>query len=158
MKRLTDYAFNDAITVALNSMPPGIRARVEHTDYFCGASPVFAGLHNYQDTGDGRPYSQTAHAVWLMHQRLLPRTLRGPTVVLPVLVRPKTVAHELGHVLHELIGFEYWPTPVTRYAQKNKWEAFAEAFTAWLGWYGEEIKHSIDEKTVALFGYLAGAR
>ena len=155
MKRLLSYAYNDPIAVALASMPPSLRARMEHADYFCGASPIFAGLHNYVHTDDTRPYSQTAHAVWLMHQWLLPRTLRVPTVVLPVLVRPKTVAHELGHILHEALDFEPNAAPVTKYAETNRWEAFAEAFTAWLGWYGPDVRGAVDERTATLFAALS---
>jgi len=155
MKRLTDYAYNDAIAVAVASMPSRIAARVSHVDFFCGASPVFAGLHNYVDTDDGRPYSLTAHAVWIMHQWLLPRTLRVPTVVLPALVAPKTVVHELGHILHEALAFEPVAAPVTEYAKTNLWEAFAEAFTAWLGWYGADVRGAVDEKTAALFEELS---
>ena len=136
-------------------MPAGIRDRVGYADFFCGASPVFAGLHNYVDADDGRPYSQTAHALFIMHQWLLPRTLRVPTVVLPNLVEPETVVHELGHILHEALAFEPAATPVTEYAKTNRWEAFAEAFTAWLGWYGPDVRGAVDERTATLFAALS---
>lgn len=155
MKRLVSYSYNDPIAFALASMPAGIRSRVENTDYFCGASPVFAGLHNYVDTDDGRPYSRTAHAVWIMHQWLLPRTLRVPTVVLPQPVGPKTVVHELGHILHEALEFKPDALAVTEYGKTNRWEAFAEAFTAWLGWYGPDVRGAVDERTATLFAALS---
>jgi hypothetical protein len=72
-------------------------------------------------------------------------------------VGPKTIAHELGHVLHEQVGLDFMVlVPVTDYAQTDRLEAFAEAFTAWLGWYGPEVAHKVDEKTLALFTSLGG--
>jgi hypothetical protein len=155
MKRLLSYQFNDAIQVAEASIPPKIMARLAGVDYCCGVDPVFVGLHRYTEAKDGRPYSATAHVAWTMHQKHLPLANRVPTVVLPVEVEPETVAHELGHALHEQLDFGLRAAPVTAYAQTNRWEAFAEAFTAWLGWYGEDFRAAVDEKTRALFHRLA---
>lgn len=157
MRRLTDYRFNDAIGVAVAHIPPGIARQVAYADFFCGADPVFAGLHRYADSGSGRPYSQTAHVVYPFHQVGLSLANRRTTVVMPVLEGPWTVAHELGHVLDEVTGFVHVAVPVTAYAQTNRREAFAEAFTAWLGWYGEEFAVRVDDATAALFDGLAVA-
>ncbi len=99
--------------------------------------PVFAGLHQYQDTPDGRSYSDTAHVVYPMHLRSLPANRRLTTIVIPG--RPRgtqddidTIIHEVGHVTDEMTGREHLCTPISTYAEANRAEAFAEAFAAWL--------------------------
>lgn len=100
-------------------------------DFLTGSNPVLAGLHQWEFAADGRSLNQTAHVYYGQHQTWLSKTQRRTTVVLPVPPSIYTVVHELGHVLHEQVGTELVVDPVTRYAQTNHLEAFAEAFAAW---------------------------
>jgi hypothetical protein len=43
-----------------------------------------------------------------------------------------TVAHKLGHAIDEVLGFE-WLAKLVNYRRVDPFEAFAEAFTAWMG-------------------------
>jgi hypothetical protein len=114
----------EPIDEALRLLSPRIRERVAHADWLAGVDPIFAGLHGFEAAS----YRNTAHACFRSH------TATGrTTVVLPKLVEPWVVVHELGHVLHESVGFDtHDPDPCTPYATTDRWEAFAEAFTAWL--------------------------
>ena len=102
-----------------------------HTDWFCETDPVFAGLHTYEQIGDGRSYRDTAHTLW-PEQQLGPRDRRQMTIVLPQTDSWYAVLHELGHVLHYRLGNEHVAQPVTKYAQTNHLESFAEAFVVFL--------------------------
>lgn len=146
----------EGIERALACIPPRIRERLG-CDFFIGADPVFAGLHDYDEvdqTVNGiqreRSYRNTPHACYEHHT--IDKTV---TVVLPLQfdVAPPTVIHELGHVLDWGLGQEHEAYPVTPYATYNRQEAFAEAFAAWLmpeHWRGE--LHDI------WFQYYLGAR
>lgn len=132
MQRVVGTGYREVIEAGFDLIPPGIRERLTHTHFLCGVDPAYVGLHKYGDTGDGRSYSETAHVAfgrWHMPHRSAAD--RITTVVLPVLVRPHTIVHELGHVLDEQLQFDHVAEPVTAYAQSNRLEAFAEAFTAW---------------------------
>lgn len=147
------------IDQALALIPPRIRERVR-CDFLTGADAVFAGLHEYERTEDGRSYRDTAHAY---EHHTADKTL---TVVLPDDETIITVVHELGHVLDANI---HWnrptPKPVSDYAETDRYEAFAEAFSLWIA-PSEFIERdpsarpevlAQDEQTRALFEELARA-
>ena len=99
--------------------------------------PVFAGLHDCVDTGDGRSYRDTAHVIYSEHLHSLPAARRLTTVVIPDTPRDNQydldmLVHELGHVVDEMTGFDRDCTPIGSYAEGTRREAFAEAFTVWL--------------------------
>lgn len=131
MRRLVGAGHREAIQAGLTFIPSGIRSLLSGTHFLCGVDPVFVGLHSYEDTGDGRSYSNTAHCAYPFHQSAVARADRVTTIVLPQPVEPWVIVHELGHVLDERLGFDFTPTPVTAYAETHRMEAFAEAFTAW---------------------------
>lgn len=152
MDRVHASGFRAPIEAALRLIPATLQDFVS-ADFACGLDPIFVGLHQYEETDDGRSYRDTAHCVYLHHQLHLPRARRRTTVVLPEPVVPEVVVHELGHVLHERLDWGHTASPVSWYAEANWCEAFAEAFTSWLvPGYAERP----DEKTLALFEQLAG--
>lgn len=154
MNRIPDRRYSEVIGSALGCFPERIRSRVEHVNFLCGVDPVFAGLHSYAFALDGRSYKETAHCCWSWHVKR-PVSERVTTVVLPVLPRRAVVIHELAHALHETIDFEHDAAPVTEYAKVDRYEAFAEAFTAWrLYDYGDEDVLAADKATLALFNTL----
>ena len=133
MIRIPSFAFTAAIEHSLGSLPAGIRHRVEHADFLCGVDPVYAGLHRFEAMSYGRSYRSVAHCSWRMHS-----SDGRTTIVLPVVEDPIVIVHELGHVLHEQIGWQHVAEPVTVYAKDGPVEAFAEALTAYLvPGYGE---------------------
>lgn len=139
MRRIASHRFAEPITEALGCLPRRIRWMLEDVPILTGVDPVFAGLHTYTDTGDGRSYSSTAHVVYPFHQRHLPACARETTVVIPKLDhrydRWGTVAmvvHELGHVLDDRLGFTEALPAVNDYAATNRYEAFAVAFQTWV--------------------------
>lgn len=139
MNRIGDARYGETIGKALSLYPTPLRERLAGTHFLTDTDPVFAGLHCYGDTTDGRSYKETAHAVYPFHQEHRPRCHRTPTVVLPVRPSLCTVVHELAHVLDWHLGFDHVAKPVTEYAKTNRSEAFAEAVTSWIFYgYGEE--------------------
>lgn len=158
MDRIPDRRYSEVIGSALQVFPERIRKRVEHVHFLCGVDPVFAGLHTFKETADGRFYADTAHCCWA-HHITRPAAERITTVVLPNVPRRSVVIHELAHALHETIGFERrHVVPVTEYAETDRWEAFAESFTAWrLYGYGDEDALMGDKATLALFETLASS-
>ena len=153
--RVRSWQDAEPISVALSLLPSRMRERVAHAEWFAGADPIFAGLTAHKLTKDGRSYRDTAHVCYPFHLEHRPRAERVSTVVLPKPVPPWVVVHELGHVLHESLDFAtHDPAPVSTYARTDRWEAFAEAFTAWIcpeiyPWAGEILAR--DELTLALF-------
>lgn len=155
MKRIPDGQWREPIGRALDTVRPYLH-RLGHVQFLCGVNPAFAGLHSIATTQGHRSLSSTAHCVGAHHLSHRPRSDRVTTVVLPLPVDPRVVVHELGHALHETIGWKGSPLPVTAYARTNRWESFAEAFTAqfYLN-YGDEAVRFVDGKTKALFGDLS---
>jgi hypothetical protein len=142
---------------ALRMLPPQVRKLVEFADFLDGVDPVFVGLHEIEDTDDGRSYRNTAHVAYTFYQPL-PRARRRTTVVLPERETLRTVVHELGHVLDEALDFDFYPSPVDWYAATNGSEAFACAFECWMLpelRKQREILLEDDPETVALFKWLA---
>ena len=131
MNRVKTGGYGAAIAASFDLIPAALHDLIR-PEFLCGSDPVFAGLHRYESTTDGRSYRNTAHCTYDFHQMHLPRARRSTTVVLPVVPSVRTVVHELGHVLHESLLFEPQVRPVTWYAQTNWCEAFAEAFTSWV--------------------------
>ena len=141
-----------AIGRAFDLLPSTIEARLRHVHFLTGTDPVYAGLHNYKEIGDGRSFRDTAHVIFACHA--IDKQERT-TVVLPVLddANLGTIIHELGHCLDEVLGFEHIALPINKYAKTNRQEAFAEAFVAqyfWLGEKEEDIFQS-DKATQYLF-------
>jgi hypothetical protein len=121
-------------------------------DFACGVDPLFAGLHRFEDASYGRSYRDTAHCVHPHHQMHLPADRRQTTIVIPKVLTPDHIVHELGHVLHERLQWEPIAEPVSWYARTNHHEAFAEAFTSWLV-PGHAARP--DDRTLALFEQLS---
>lgn len=152
--RIHDTTPAKAIGQAMRLIPAHLHPLIG-CEFVTGVDPVFAGIHSFVETR-GHRYADTAHCVYDFHQDHRPRSERGVKVVLPSNRNygwdswqgVKVVIHELGHVLHERIGFAYVAEPITEYAHTNHHEAFAEAFAGWV--WGE----TIDPRTTALFGGL----
>jgi hypothetical protein len=96
--------------------------------------PVFAGLHEFEVADDGVPTGPLPSTYRSAARAHRPRSARRATIVLPFGPhRTATVVHELGHALDEVLGYEWLAKPVSDYARVDPFEAFAEAFTAWVG-------------------------
>lgn len=90
--------------------------------FLCGVDPGFVGLHRYQKTRDGRSYSGTAHACYQHH------TADGQQrIVLPHMVRVKTIVHEAAHMYDEVTHFELDAPETTAYSTTKRAERIAEA-------------------------------
>lgn len=161
MHRIRRQCDAEPVAHALSLLPAGIARRVAHVRFFCGVDPLYAGLHDWESSAAPytRSYRVTPHVVWPMHLTSRPKDERVSTVVLPDPDEPWVVIHELGHVLDEAIGFgRHRPQGVTEYAESNTWQAFAEAFTAWLCpdvYAAAQDALLRDEETLALFEELA---
>ena len=147
MERMVDYRYSELIGAAFGVIPDKVGGRLRYVHFLTGIDPIYAGLFNDEDIGDGRSYRDTACVAYPYHQRI-DKSLRHTTIILPNLIPLAYVIHELGHVLDESLGFIHIAEPVTEYAKTDRGEAFAEAFTSWLFWgYGDEP----DESTKYLF-------
>ena len=133
MERIRGHHAGEQLLMALDWLPVSIATRLGFVQFFIG-DPIFAGLHEFEVAADGISYRTIAHYVTEGQQRHRARSARRPTIVLPNGPgRTSTVVHELGHALDEVLG-EKWPAkPVSNYARVDRFEAFAEAFTAWVG-------------------------
>lgn len=149
MNRLAP-GYLDAIDTALDYVPDRLLDRLRSVEFLCGVDPAFAGLHTFTDAADGRAYRDVPHCVypWLQDG---PLDQRRTTIVLPGPTHPWAITHELGHALHETLGFEPNASPVSDYARTNRWEAFAEAFRLWIGWRAPGEPPEPDAQTCALF-------
>lgn len=149
MRRITQ-AHSPAIERAFEVIGPRLADRLRHVDFFCGTDPIWAGLHSFQKTVGGNSYGAVAHCCFRNHT-----SDKSVTVVLPVLVPPSTVVHELGHALHYEYALDHVALPVTDYAKTDRFEAFAEAFEATFFWYGDQDVWWSDEATRDLIQRLA---
>jgi hypothetical protein len=73
--------------------------------------------------------------------------------------RTSTVVHELGHALDDVLGYEWSAKPVSDYGRVDPFEAFAEAFTAWVGLPSYQTErdrlYRVDRETAAFFDAIA---
>lgn len=151
--RVHGRGWREAIGIALDAIGPTMRDRLGHVRFVAGVDPVFAGVHAFATTKDGRSYRDTAACCYPFHL-LGPADRRVTTIVLPGKARQRpsdafVIVHELGHALDELTGFEHVAKPVTEYAKTDRYEAFAEAFTSWI-WPTKSYARP-DAASVALF-------
>lgn len=124
MNRITNWRVAEEWGRAV-SLFPGFLRRYLRCDLFMGDHP-FAGLHRGTVTApDGRSYRTTAHVCYEYHA-----LDRRVTVVIPSPIGIGRTVHELGHVLDHALGFEGRAYPVTRYAERNRQECFAEFIAA----------------------------
>jgi hypothetical protein len=159
------HRYRAAIEAAYSLIPAGMH-RLIRPHFLCAVDPVFVGLHRYEDASFGRSYRSTAHVAYEFHQTGTARTNRRTTVVLPgrpAALELPVLVHELGHVLDASLGFAHRAEPVGDYAATDRFEAFAEAFTAWAvpPGYGYGARkgrlYASDRSTVALFDDLSEA-
>ncbi len=170
-----DQRLAEAVGVALGHVPESLR-HLAPVDWFLGSDPILAGLHTLEANKRGVSYrTGVGHYVWPHSQRHRPCSARTPTIVLPSLsdrrmYEPRNnrrllgwILHEFGHAVHDASERRYrmsWAVdqrwtrvakPVTKYAQTNHYEAFAEAFADWLlPGYLHGLVHK-DRATVAHF-------
>jgi hypothetical protein len=134
MERILNHRHGEMVGVALDRLPPLMRARVESkTDFMLGVDPLFVGLSN---GGIAEEYREHA-ACWYPHHTCEPK-LGISTIVVPYPDRPwlysgrsmiATLLHEMGHVLHGQFGNADVAARTTPYSRKNGSEAWAEQFT-----------------------------
>ena len=155
MNRIGSWRWNGAIDMAREALPQKAWAMVKHIHWFVDCDPIWAGLHRYKATPDGRSYRDLSHFVPVNCQCAFPRSDRWPTVVLLGEPNPVVVTHELGHALSDALGYIPHCAPVSAYAQTNDTEAFAEALVAYIYWTpGEDILRE-DAATMRLFDEMA---
>lgn len=132
MHRIRTQRQAEHIAVALTWIPDGILPLIEGTDFLVGVDPIFAGLHDFETTFDGRSYRQTAHCVYGYHQEHLAARHRKTTVAIPEgFTSTAVIVHELGHALDEVLDFSVSVNAISKYAETDRYEAFAEAFVAY---------------------------
>jgi hypothetical protein len=133
VERIRGHDVGEQLLMALDWLPKSIATRLGFVHFFIG-DPVFAGLHELEVADDGGSYRNVAQFVSESCQIHRPRSARRATIVLPNGPRKTaTVVHELGHALDEVLGEDWSAQPVSYYARADRFEAFAEAFTAWVG-------------------------
>ena len=133
MERIRGHDAGELLSIALDWLPARLATRLRFVHFFVG-DPVFAGLHQVEVADDGGSFRTTAQYVSESLQTHRPRSARRATIVLPFGPgRTETIVHELGHALDEVLGEEWSAKPVSNYARTDPYEAFAEAFTAWVG-------------------------
>lgn len=174
MNRVKPGGYAELISAAFALIPERMHSLIR-PHVLCGTDPGFAGLHRFTSASYGRSYSNTWHVAYPHHQIAPAARDRRTTVVVTDVIddapevfsrfgfhRPvAAMVHELGHVLDESLRFEHDAKPVSGYAGTDRFEAFAEAFTAWLiPSYTASCGSGsvVDGATAALFSDLAGCR
>jgi hypothetical protein len=133
MERIRGHDAGELISTALDWLPRSLARRLGFVHFFVG-DPVFAGLHQIEVAADGGSFRTTAQYVPEYLQNHRPRSARRGTIVLPFGPRRMDmVVHELGHALDDVLGEKWAAKPVSDYGRADRFEAFAEAFTAWVG-------------------------
>ena len=133
MERIRGRDAGELISIALDWLPRSLARRLGFVHFFVG-DPVFAGLHQIEVADDGGSFRTTAQYVPEHLQNHRPRSARRGTIVLPFGPRRMDmVVHELGHALDDVLGEKWAAKPVSNYGRVDRFEAFAEAFTAWVG-------------------------
>jgi hypothetical protein len=154
VRRYGSPVFHNAIEGALRALPKPVRELVERVDFFCGIDPVWAGLTSAEASDDGRSLREIPYCEYRYTQAHLPADRRRTTIVLPTerAANIPTVRHELGHALHEILGWFGPVRPITEYAKTSAYEAFAEAFCAWREprYCGRDLR-LVDPRADALF-------
>jgi len=159
VERIQGPNAGELLTMALDWLPESIATRLGFVHFFVG-DPVFAGLHELEVADDGGSYRTVAQYVSESCQRHRPRSTRRPTIVLPNGPgQVTTVVHELGHALDDVVGYEWTAKAVSDYARADDYEAFAEAFTAWVGLPAYQAQrdrlYQIDRDSAAFFDAIA---
>jgi hypothetical protein len=159
VERIRGTDAGEQLSMALDWLPKSIATRLGFVHFFIG-DPVFAGLHGFEVADDGGSYRTAAQYVSESCQTHRPRSARRPTIVLPFGPgRTSTVVHELGHALDEVLGYEWSAKPVSAYGRVDACEAFAEAFTAWVGLPSYRTErdrlYRVDRETAAFFEAIA---
>lgn len=155
MERIRGHDAGELLSMALNWLPESVARRLGFVHFFVG-DPVFAGLHRFDVAADGGSFRTASQYVPERLQSHRPRSARRATIVLPNGPgRTETVVHELGHALDEVLGEEWSAKPVSDYARVDPFEAFAEAFTAWVGLPSYQTQRDrlylVDRETAAFF-------
>jgi hypothetical protein len=155
VERIQGSDVGEQLLMALDWLPKSVATRLGFVHFFIG-DPVFAGLHEFEVADDGGSYRTAAQYVSECCQSHRPRSARRATIVLPFGPgRTATVVHELGHALDEVLGHEWSAKPVSDYARVDPYEAFAEAFTAWVGLPSYQTErdrlYRIDRDSAAFF-------
>jgi len=159
MERIANQQYAELIAYAISAIPIKIMELIKPVHFLAGIDPFYVGLEIGDEIAeDGRLYKETMHYVPIECQLHLPKYLRYPTIVMPLPDEaPGDIVHELGHALDDKTMWYTYQTsiiPVTEYAKTDHYEAFAEAFGAWLFYdYGND--REVDEETLALFERLA---
>lgn len=132
MDRVVSYRYCEAIQIARSMIPDAILARIGWVHFLTGTDPIFAGLHQFEQASYGRSLRNTSHVAFEHNQPSLPASLRYDTVVLTIPEHPLVIVHELGHVLHARLSFEWDAEAVEDYGRTDSLEAFAMMFGYWL--------------------------
>jgi hypothetical protein len=159
VERIQGHDAGEQLSMALDWLPESIATRLGFVHFFMG-DPVFAGLHQFEVAEDGGSYRTAAQYVSEACQSHRPRSARRATIVLPFWpARTETVVHELGHALDDVLGYEWLAKPVSARGRVDPYEAFAEAFTAWVGLpsyrTARDRLYRIDRETAAFFDAIA---
>jgi hypothetical protein len=155
VERIQGHDAGEQLSMALSWLPQPLASRLGFVHFFIG-DPVFAGLHRVKLAPEGGSYRTVPQYVSESWQRHRPRSARRATIVLPYGPgSTETVVHELGHALDDVLGYKWWAKPINEYARVDGCEAFAEAFTAWVGLPSYQTErdrlYRIDRNTAAYF-------
>jgi hypothetical protein len=137
MNRYGSTLWNESIQTGLQLIPRAIRELAGPFDIFVSYDPVFAGLSlGGPNQYDGRSNSTTPHVLYPVHMQHINKHYRVPTIVLPercpdYAFEPWAIIHEFGHILDYRLRFSFAAIPWWSYMERNRNEAFAEAFTQW---------------------------
>jgi hypothetical protein len=159
VERIQGPDVGELLSLALDWLPRSVARRLGFVHFFIG-DPVFAGLHEIEVADDGGSFRTTAQYVPEYLQNHRPRSVRRGTIVLPAGPRRMDmVVHELGHALDDVLGEKWSAKPVSGYGRVDRYEAFAEAFTAWVGLPSYQTErdqlYRIDRETAAFFNAIA---
>jgi len=135
----------EAIEAVRSTLPDGFKLLLQGVDFVGDYCSGFLGLCRHKKASYGRNYSQTSHVIYKGYKNSEPKSRKVATIVLMEdgeswEYKKLVILHEIGHAIHERLGFVEPFVALDDYAATNKREAFATSFQSFCS-EGIDMKH-----------------
>jgi hypothetical protein len=154
VERIRGHDAGELLSMALDWLPASVATRLGFVHFFIG-DPVFAGLHEFEVADDGVPTGPLPRRVGVLPE---PPTEVGAARDHRVAVWARSNGNgcpRAGACPRRSLEHEWSAKPVSDYARADRFEAFAEAFTAWVGLPSYQAErdrlYRIDRESAAFF-------
>lgn len=143
----------ELVADTIKGLPVAFRQLLEGVDFLCDYDPIFVGFDRGGKSPDGRDSRKQSYVLYSNSCiRVEPKSRRKTTIVLNRnrFTRGQMgliILHELGHAIHERLGFPAPFVALDWYAKTTPYEAFATSFQSFCStepWIESECYHTRD--------------